>query len=316
MLFEWKKQDPGSRPGNEQLENRHVEMSLRCTREPATRMTGLDALPHISTMLESPHETHEGQIAKDFRYPQDWDSQWWRRPKVFDLATDNLSSYAIYETIAHYRIVDPDWTFEPVVETWNRIGQLTDIAQLSPQDKLDLCEQELQFSAMIFGREEAKQNNRSEAEWQFLKRHLENCQELYSLMLVEYKNARESYAKVEADDITEFWQYLGKNRPETSFEVMNAFRLDLGRFTFWKQVISRSVVPSDVVTKIDSKFNHLTQVGRSCQHEEVEPICRFVPVSPERYRSLPDLTILRHWSYRTKLRRRVSPFISRERPLD
>src|SRR2546429_4616121 len=310
MLFEWKKQGTGSRPGNEQSENKHVDLSLRCPRGESARMTKLYALPHTYTLSESRQESHEEHTKRGFRYPQDWDTKWWRRPKVFDLATDSLSPYAIYEVIEHYKVVDPDWIFEPVVETWRRIGQLTDIAQLSSQDKIDLCEQELQFSAMIFGREEVKQGGRSEADRQFLKKHLENCQELYSLMLVEYRKIRESCARVETDDITEFWQYLGRNMPETSFEVMNAFRLDLGRFTFWKQVISRSAVPSDVMMKVNNRYNHLMQIGKSCQDDEVEAICRLISASSGRYRSLPDSTILRHWAYRRKLRHRLSPFPS------
>jgi hypothetical protein len=314
MPSEWKKQNEGSELGNGQSENKHVDSSLRCLRKAAS-IGRLEALPHIYTMLEPPQGPYEEHAEKDFRYPQDWDTKWWRRPKVFDLATDGLSPYAIYETIAHYKIVDPDWKFEPVVETWRRIGQLTEIAQLSPQDKIDLCEQELQFSAMIFGREETKQNSQSEPDRKFLKEHLENCRELYSHVLVEYKKVQESVARVETDDITEFWQYLGKNKPETSFEIMNAFRLDLGRFTFWKQVIARSAVPSDVMVKINSRFNHLTQIGKSYQDEEADATCRFVSVSSRRYRSVTDSTILRHWSYGIKLRQRLSPFISRNKPL-
>ena len=155
-------------------------------------------------MLGPPQGPYEAHSEKDFRYPQDWDTKWWRRPKVFDLATDGLSPYTIYETIEHYRIVDPDWKFEPVVETWRKIGQLTEVAQLSPQDKIDLCEQELQFSAMIFGREETKQKGQLEPDRQFLKKHLENCRELYLHVLVEYKRVQESTARVETGDITEF----------------------------------------------------------------------------------------------------------------
>lgn len=312
MSFEWKNRNPGSRPGHEQVQTKHLDWSLSCPREQTASMTRLDALPHISTMIEPPHEW---QAERNFRYPLDWKTQWWKRPKIFDLATDNLSPYEIYETIVHYKIIDPDWAFEPVVRNWSRIGRLTDVAQLSPQDKLDLCEQELQFSAMIFGREEAKQYDRLEADRQFLKRHLENCQDLYSIMLVEYKKTQDYYARVEADDITEFWQHLGKNKPETSFEVMNAFRLDLGRFTFWKQVISRSTVPADVMMKINTRFDHLMQIGKSFQGRE-KTVCRFMPILPARNRSLSDLTILRHWSYRKKLRQRLSPFTSRNRFLD
>jgi hypothetical protein len=307
MSFERKMPGPGSRPGHEQVESKQVDWFRSCPEEQAANMAGLDTLPHISTMVAP---VCEGQVEKDFQYPQDRNTQWWRRPRVFDLATESLSPYTISETIAHYRIVDPDWTIEPVIETWQRIGQLTDVTQLSAQYKLDLCEQELQFSALVFGREEAKQNDWSEAERQFLKKHLENCRELYSMMLVEYKKVRESSAKIEASDITEFWQYLGKSGIDTSFEVMNAFRLDLGRFTFWRQVISRSTVPSDVVMEINSKFEYITQIGKCCQHGE-EPVCRAIPISPRRSRSQPNLTILRHWSYRKELRQRLSPLIAR-----
>src|SRR5690348_13455234 len=307
MSFERKERDPGSRPGNEQVEIKQVDWSLSSSGEQTAEMAGLDILPHISTMVAP---VCEGQAEKNLRCPQDRNTQWWRRPKIFDLATEHISPDTIYETIAHYRRVDPDWTIEPVIETWQRIGQLTDVAQLSPQDKLDLCEQELQFSALVFGREEAKQNDWPEAERQFLKKHLENCRELYSMMLVEYKKVRESSAKIEANDITEFWQYLGKSGIDTSFEVMNAFRLDLGRFTFWRQVISRSTAPSDVVIEINSKFEYLVQIEKLYQREE-EPVCRAMPISPRRNRSLPNLTILRHWSYRKYLRLRLSPLIAR-----
>jgi hypothetical protein len=303
---------PGSRSGHEQVEIKQVDWFRSCSGEQAANMAGLDTLPHISTMVAP---VCEGQVEKDFRYPQGWNTQWWRRPKVFDLATESLSPDTIYEAVAHYKIVDPDWTIEPVIETWQRIGQLTDVAQLSAQDKLDLCEQELQFSALVFGREEAKQNDQSEAERQFLKKHLENCRELYSMMLVEYKKVRESSAKIEASDITEFWQYLGKSGIDTSFEVMNAFRLDLGRFTFWRQVISRSTVPSDVMMEINSKFEYLAQIRKISQCEE-EPVCRVLPISYGRKPSQPNLIILRHWSYRKELRQRLSPLITgvKEKP--
>lgn len=312
MSFERKERDPGSRPGNEQVEIKQVDWSLSSSGEQTAEMAGLDTLPHISTMVAP---VCEGQAEKNLRCPQDRNTQWWRRPKIFDLATEHISPDTIYETIAHYRRVDPDWTIEPVIETWQRIGQLTDVAQLSPQDKLDLCEQELQFSALVFGREEAKQSKQSEADWQFLKKHLANCRELYSRMLVECKKVQGYYAKIETNDIMEFWRYLGKNSVDAYFEVMNAFRLDLGRFTFWKQVISRSTVPSDVMMKINSRFNYLMQIEKSCQREE-EPICRFLPISPKRKQSQPNLMILRHWSYRKELRQRLSPLIgwAKEKP--
>src|SRR5689334_10097856 len=130
MSFERKMPGPGSRPGHEQVESKQVDWFRSCPEEQAANMAGLDTLPHISTMVAP---VCEGQVEKDFQYPQDRNTQWWRRPRVFDLATESLSPYTISETIAHYRIVDPDWTIEPVIETWQRIGQLTDVTQLSAQ---------------------------------------------------------------------------------------------------------------------------------------------------------------------------------------